>query len=86
MKRYTRVSTDPRDSGYRAFCVLMSEGRTPKVYLNGKLEPQAITADSKRGTVRRAVTNAKGELVIDRARIGVLNETVCGKVRIVVTQ
>ena len=77
-----RMSSDKNDAGYRAWCEANGDGMAVKVYLDGVLQRDAVTADEAEGSVYRAARTPAGNFA--RSADEILHETVYGDVRIVI--
>lgn len=77
-----RISRDPADSGYRAYCEAFGDGKKIRVFLNGVEQRYVETADEREGFVLRAVTTDRGNLAHDGH--DVLTETVHGDVLVMI--
>jgi hypothetical protein len=75
---FRRISTEPDDPGYRAFCQLRGDDIWPVVYLDGVEEKHCVTVDAKEGWVKRAVLTPRGNIAHDGNKI--LHEIVYGHV------
>lgn len=76
-----RLSIEPEDPGYRAYCILNGDRKKITVFLDG-VKTNVITADESLGMVYRPVFTPDGNLAHHGGTI--LHETVYGDVRIVV--
>ena len=61
----TRVSLEDSDPSFRYSVDLRNNGYVIEVYLNGKIQLNAITADSKTGFVKRFKLNEYREPFLD---------------------
>lgn len=76
-----RLSTNEKDPGFREWCRIKSEGKEPKVLLDGVEQDYVETADEERGEVVKCSLNELGDIFV----VGddVARETLRGKVEII---
>lgn len=72
------------DPGEQLYAQACGDGKKCLVYLNGKIEKNAVTADETLGMIRRAVTSENGNIAFNRTTSEILMEDVYGDVRIVI--
>ncbi|RVQ20089.1 hypothetical protein [Sinorhizobium meliloti] len=77
-----RLSSDKDDPGYRDWCIVRSDMKTIKVFLDGVEQNRCEMADDEAGEIRRFVTTPQGNLATDMIRGEFLTEVVKGKVEI----
>lgn len=78
-----RLSCRKDDSGYLEYGLAIGAGKNIKIYLNGKEQKYAITADESEGMVCRFVTTDGENFAHDGENV--LEETVYGDVTIVLS-
>lgn len=78
-----RLSTDPNDPGYEAWCQARLGGGEIDVYLDDVLQLHCEMADDETGEVLRAKHDEGGDFYLEGDEIA--RETVRGVVRIEVT-
>ena len=78
-----RVSCSDKDPGYENYWRHRVNGKTPKVFLDGKEVKQCVTADEEEGYVLRNLLNDDGEAYLVAHTKEVARAEERGKVEIV---
>lgn len=77
-----RLSTIEGDAGYAEWCEMITDEKSPAVYLDGVVQKHCFVADEERGEIVRAKVSEKGRIVADHGTGEVLTEAVFGEVKI----
>lgn len=76
-----RISCEKGDPGERLYAELCGDRKHAKVYLDGVLQDECVTADPGLGMVKRAVVTERGNIALNRSTGEIFYETVFGVVR-----
>lgn len=77
-----RVSVESGDPGEVELALIRADGHEVEIYLDGVIQEHALTADEAEGMVKRYMTSAGGEILINREAGRILEETVRGLVEV----
>jgi hypothetical protein len=80
--KFSRLSCEKDDPGYRPYCELRGDRRTFRVLLDGRESKGVITADTSEGWVKRHVITERGNYAHDGKNL--LTEIVHGYVEIII--
>lgn len=80
---FQRISATPGDPGERAYSILRGDGWSPRIFLDGVEQKDAVMADPVEGVVERCIATPEGNYAFNDVTGEVLHEKIRGDVVVV---